>query len=340
MKKATTTTNQQQQYIREAYHAGLWYEDHPTQLDATLTNFLTEAETTYFTDDSKLGIPRGVIAPHAGYRYSGPTAAYAYTSLVEALRASWSGTIVVLHPSHHEYLDGCAISGASVIKTPLGDLMVDDSLRSELLATGEFSVMRKSTDEREHSGEMQYPFLQKAILDATRNSDKEKTASTMARTSSVLVLPIMVGAVHHDQEIHFGKVLAPFLSRSNVFTVISSDFCHWGRRFGYTPTSPPDHIKMTKSIKDIHEYIEWMDHVGMDSIASQEPGAFAKYINLYKNTICGRHPITVYLSALKENKERGEEEVQIHFVKYAQSSPVKHDHDSSVSYASAVVRKV
>lgn len=86
--------------------------------------------------------------------------------------------------------------------------------------------------------------------------------------------------------------------------------------------------------------IEWMDHVGMDSIVSQEPGAFAKYIKLYKNTICGRHPIAVYLSALKENKESGVEQVQIHFVKYAQSSQVKYDHESSVSYASAVIRKV
>jgi Predicted dioxygenase len=86
--------------------------------------------------------------------------------------------------------------------------------------------------------------------------------------------------------------------------------------------------------------IEWMDHVGMDSIASQEPGAFAKYIKLYKNTICGRHPIAVYLSALKESKESGVEQVQIHFVKYAQSSQVKYDHESSVSYASAVIRKV
>jgi AmmeMemoRadiSam system protein B len=83
-----------------------------------------------------------------------------------------------------------------------------------------------------------------------------------------------------------------------------------------------------------------MDHVGMDSIASQEPGAFAKYISLYKNTICGKHPIAVYLSALKENKESGVEQVQIHFVKYAQSSQVKYDHESSVSYASAVTRKV
>ena len=86
--------------------------------------------------------------------------------------------------------------------------------------------------------------------------------------------------------------------------------------------------------------IEWMDHLGMDEIASQEPGAFAKYIKLYKNTICGRHPIAVYLSALKENKESGVEEVEVKFVKYEHSSRVKDAGDSSVSYASGVVRKM
>ncbi len=77
----------------------------------------------------------------------------------------------------------------------------------------------------------------------------------------------------------------------------------------------------------------------MDEIANQEPGAFAKYIRLYKNTICGRHPISVYLWALKKNQECGSEIVQVAFVKYAQSSRVFQSHDSSVSYASAVVRR-
>ena len=69
--------------------------------------------------------------------------------------------------------------------------------------------------------------------------------------------------------------------------------------------------------------IEWMDHLGMDHIASQEPGAFAKYIKQYKNTICGRHPIAVYMSALNENAKNESEKVRIDFVKYDQSSHAK-----------------
>ena len=76
------------------------------------TGTITAGETT-----EEVGLPRGVIAPHAGYSYSGLTAAYAYANLREALMRGWSGTVVVLHPSHHTYLDGCAISGTSHIFT-------------------------------------------------------------------------------------------------------------------------------------------------------------------------------------------------------------------------------
>ncbi len=226
-------------YIRNAHHAGSWYSSNLDHLHETLSGYLAEAESEQKLD--QLSLPRGIIAPHAGFSYSGPTAGYAYNGLLFALKKGWRGTVLVLHPSHHVYLDGCAVSGATSIKTPLLDLGVDESLRKELLKTGQFSVMDKETDESEHSGEMQYPFIAKAIFEA--------------HADAVSVLPIMVGAISNDQESHFGSVLGPFLARGDVFAVISSDFCHWGKRFGYTPTSPPDHIKSPDSIKQIFEYV-------------------------------------------------------------------------------------
>jgi len=72
----------------------------------------------------------------------------------------------------------------------------------------------------------------------------------------------------------------------------------------------------------------------------QNPGAFVEYLKLSKNTICGRHPIAVWLYAIKENKKTKTECLEIEFVKYDQSSQVKSIHDSSVSYASAVARRL
>lgn len=323
-------------YIRKAHHGGSWYESNPEELYDTLSTYLKTAEedpasANKSSSSSNISVSRGIISPHAGFAYSGSTAAYAYLGLDEFLKSSNSPsdiTVVVLHPSHHVYLDGCAVSGASTIETPLCDLLVDESLRSELLATGVFTTMDQTTDEREHSGEMQFPYIAKLFVDCNRKPGKMK------------VLPIMVGALSTDKEKIFGKILSSYLARNEIFTIVSSDFCHWGKRFDYAPTSAPGEMKAPSTISEIYEYIEWMDRLGMDKITSQEPGAFAKYIRLFKNTICGRHPIGVYLSALKENATAGKEEVDVMFVKYAQSSQVRSKHESSVSYASAVIRRI
>lgn len=338
-------------YIRRANHAGSWYESNPRQLNQTLGRYLSDAAADEPPKDGgpsrssgterQGGVPRAIISPHAGFSFSGPCAAYAFLSLREALVAGSANTstndgdgdggggdggvftVVVLHPSHHVYLAGAAVSGATHLQTPIGNLAVDDSLRNELLQTGEFTIMKQHVDEAEHSGEMQYPYIAKVIQDSNSAAD-------------VRVLPIMIGAVSASQEQVFGELLAPYLSRSNVFTVVSSDFCHWGTRFGYSPHS------LTAAdgtpCNDIADYIEWLDHQGMNHIELQRPGAFADYLREHSNTICGRHPISVWLNSLATNRDRGTEVVDVKFVKYDQSSRVRHVSESSVSYASSVAR--
>lgn len=77
----------------------------------------------------------------------------------------------------------------------------------------------------------------------------------------------------------------------------------------------------------------------MEHIELQQPGAFATYLKQTSNTICGRHPIGVWLHAVKHNNDTGVEILDIKFVRYAQSSKARSVHDSSVSYASAVARQ-
>uniref|UniRef100_A0A7S4HWQ8 Protein MEMO1 n=2 Tax=Odontella aurita TaxID=265563 RepID=A0A7S4HWQ8_9STRA len=191
--------------------------------------------------------------------------------------------------------------------------------------------MDRHIDEAEHSGEMQYPYIAKAIVDAAQGRAGGERDDTVLECR---VLPIMVGALGTSAERRFGRILAPYLSRPEVFTVVSSDFCHWGRRFGYAPNgegSPRQH-------NEIAEYIEWLDRQGMNQIELQRPGAFADYLRTYSNTICGRHPIGVWLHALAANREAGRETTDVRFVRYAQSGRVKNMDESSVSYASAVAR--
>ena len=76
----------------------------------------------------------------------------------------------------------------------------------------------------------------------------------------------------------------------------------------------------------------------MSLIEMQRPGAFADYLREYSNTICGRHPIAVWLNTVVTNREEGKERLDVRFAKYAQSGKATSLRDFSVSYASAVAR--
>lgn len=104
-------------FSRRAHHSGSWYSSCRDELNDLLTSFLQDAQRELTKTDYKStneivsATPRSVIAPHAGYSYSGKVAAYSYLAVQEAIATGMIKTIVVLHPSHHVPLEGCAISG-------------------------------------------------------------------------------------------------------------------------------------------------------------------------------------------------------------------------------------
>lgn len=236
-------------YVRRASHAGSWYTNDSSELRSQLDSWLASASDYPAVN---VGAVRAVIAPHAGYRFSGPTAGHAYkqiTPLPKGVRR-----IFVLGPAHHVHIDGCAVSGASVLETPIGNLAVDistvrDILRQNGSKTSSSSclsirILERDEDEDEHSIEMHLPFVARIISQsATLPSEKLQTglstnrgAGAGSRTSAdeglgseLKVVPIVVGALSATKEAAFGALLAPyFADTSNIF-IISSDFCHWGR---------------------------------------------------------------------------------------------------------------
>lgn len=283
---------------RRASHAGSWYSADPDELRAQLAGWLGAASKT-------CGAARAIIAPHAGYSYSGPTAAWAYKHVVgDRVRR-----VFLLGPSHNLHSSKCLLSSCSQYQTPLGPLQVDGATCDELACTGLFDEMQLQVDEREHSLEMHLPYI----------------AQVMAGREYTLV-PIMVGALSEQAEARYGKLLAPYLADPANLFVISSDFCHWGERFRYTYHDAQH--------GEIYQSIEALDRQGMALIEAQDAPGFARYDREYGNTICGRHPIAVLLNALAALPQSPH---SVKFVKYAQSSPCRRPDDSSVSYASAVV---
>ena len=97
-------------YIRRAHHAGSWYSSDPNELNNLLTKFLEDASldmdgkySSSSAGDERC-VPNACISPHAGFRYSGPTAAYSYLALGEALQKNPSLTTVVVVSGAFLYL--------------------------------------------------------------------------------------------------------------------------------------------------------------------------------------------------------------------------------------------
>lgn len=251
---------------------------------------------------------KAIIAPHAGYAYSGPTMAYAYAHLdPKSIQR-----IFVLGPSHHFFSRKCHISyECSEYETPLGNIQIDLEVCQQLRELGEFSPLPVKDDEAEHSIEMHLPYI-----------------AHMMKGKTYTLVPILVGALSPESEAMYGKILGPYIASGENAFIISSDFCHWGSRFGYQFRRNQD--------EDIHASIAWLDSEGMKAIEKKNPEAFNTYLKTYQNTICGRHPIGVLLHALYQ--QYGEEDsYTIRFTRYERSGLVHSMSDSSVSYASAII---
>ncbi len=267
---------------------------------------------------------------HAGYSYSGPCAAWAYKSL--NLRNT--KRVFILGPSHTYYLRGCALTQYDEYATPLGYLTVDADVIAELKATGKFRDIPKHSDEEEHSLEMHLPYLWKRLRQ-TLGADAELPK----------IVPVLIGDNSGAEEKAVAQILLPYLRDPQNAFVVSSDFCHWGRNFGYRPYAAGEDLEELDEVRSgipkgqpIHEFIALLDQAAFDAIETGHHDTFVRYLKKTENTVCGRHPIGVTMAALEmlaQEKGGGESKGQGKFahVRYERSNLVERANDTSVSYA-------
>ncbi|KAI0473611.1 UPF0103-domain-containing protein [Xylariaceae sp. FL0804] len=319
--------------IREASHAGSWYDDDPEELSEQLDGFLAEVPASI--DDQSLPIAgaKVVIAPHAGYTYSGRCAAWAY----KCLDLSRAKRIFLLGPSHRYHLNGCALTTFAEYETPFGNLVIDEPVVQRLRDTGAFKDMSAANDTAEHSLEMHLPYIHKRITQTLPSSAPRPT-----------LVPILVGGIGAAREKEFGRLLAPFLADPDNAFVVSSDFCHWGTNYDYLHYAPGGDVSRIARLPSsrspptdppIHESIRIVDHQAMADIEHGGHDAFVAGLRHTENTVCGRHPIGVVMAALEalpdERGGAGEGKRRFKFVQYQRSGLVESVRDYSVSYASA-----
>jgi MEMO1 family protein len=147
------TQTMDSRWIRPSPIAGTWYPGTPDKLRETVDGYLAQADY-YPTHDALVAL----ISPHAGYPYSGQTAAYAYRQLT----GRQYDLVVVLGPSHYDDFGPCAVSAKKFYATPLGALELDQEFIAALGARVPLAMVEK---DKEHSLEIQLPFLQRVLGD-------------------------------------------------------------------------------------------------------------------------------------------------------------------------------
>jgi MEMO1 family protein len=189
--------------VRPSPIAGTWYEGRPESLKRNIDAYMDHAQLPELP-----GEVIGVIAPHAGHRYSGPVAGYAFV----ALRGRTPDLVAVISPMHHPYPQPLITSSHDAYSTPLGTIPIDksavDALNTTLqadLGIGLSAIQR----DPEHSLEIELPFLQRALA------------------SDFKLLPVMVRAQDPSVSRELGKALASVLRDKNYILVASTDLSHF-----------------------------------------------------------------------------------------------------------------
>ena len=192
--------SQQFQQVRPPAVAGLFYPAEPARLRADVEAMLQAARSAVSAGDTP---PAALIVPHAGYVYSGPTAALAWVQ-AEALRGTVR-RVVVLGPTHRVGVRALALPGCRAMDTPLGPVDVEVPPQVEALTDAGLVVTRPDVHAAEHSVEVQLPFLAVVLPGAS-------------------VVPLAVGWVSPERA---AEAIRPFLGREDTLVVISSDLSHY-----------------------------------------------------------------------------------------------------------------
>ena len=272
--------------VRKSPIAGSWYPGEKKQLQSQIEEYLAKAKPAAIE-----GRICALISPHAGIQWSGQAAACGY----KLLKGQKIKRVIVLGPSHYSGFRGLATSAEEYYETPLGKIKVDKETSEALYKITLFQGPRNA-ELQEHSLEMQLPFLQVVI-------------------GEFLLVPLVVGELSVNDYAEAARALSPYLD-ANTIVVASSDFTHYGSRFGYLPFKENQRANLKK-----------LDEGAIKNIIAKNFQGFLNYVDETGATICGTRPIGIVLKMLPA-KAQGSQ------LDYYTSGDLTGDFSSSVSYAS------
>ncbi len=177
--------------------AGTFYSQDPQALAARVDALIEAAEPSEGESE-----PKGLIVPHAGYRYSGPVAASAYSLL--ARMPAPPVRVAVLGPAHFVGIGGACVPEGAAWATPLGEVPIDPILREAAVAAG--ATVDDGPHAPEHAVEVQLPFLQRIL------------------GPSLSILPVAVG---HGEPARTAALIGALADLPGTMVIASSDLSHY-----------------------------------------------------------------------------------------------------------------
>lgn len=196
--------------IRPSALAGTWYSGNAEALTGEVDAYIRQAETPALEgelDDLKSKVV-GLIAPHAGHRFSGPVAGYAY----HTVQGHSYDSVVVVSPYHHGHYQPILTTGHEAYETPLGTIPVDrDNLAglADNMAAAMHQTPFQLLHDQEHSVEIELPFLQRALA------------------GEFSLLPLMLSGTDPATALALGQALGKTLAGQKVLLVASTDLSHF-----------------------------------------------------------------------------------------------------------------
>ena len=235
--------------IRSAAVAGAWYPGTMDRLARTVDGYLANVDQAPVP-----GELLGLISPHAGYTYSGQTAAYAY----HQLQGRQVDTVVLVGPSHRDWVGDHASSTEDAYETPLGLVPLDRAFVDDLAGR---VLLGRIQGDREHSLELQLPFLQRRL-------GRFRMVPILMRSDDPAVARMLASALT-------GAIREQAAAGKQVLLVASSDLHH---------------------IEDYQQVVR-RDQEVVEAIAAYDLERLASLFEGLDCSVCGRMPILVVMHA-------------------------------------------
>ncbi len=242
--------------MRDSIFAGSFYPSNKLELNKMIDKFIDDASV------NPKNIVVSAVAPHAGYIYSGKTAAFTYKIISNTLKKAVIDTFVIIGPNHTGFGEPIAVSKEDW-STPLGVVKNDRILSEKIVKNSKLMKFDEEAHAEEHSIEVQLPFLQKIVKDPK-------------------CVFICMGDQSYDNAVEISRILyesALSLNR-RIFVIASSDMNHY------------EDAKTTKE-KDMKV---------LAALKSFDISLFYSRIDEYNDSMCGYGPVaTAALFAIKNN---------------------------------------